>query len=556
MTSVESSFRQIREQLITLTVDLEDKSKICRVLRGKSREARAALGQLEVEFEQRYQAQLDDAVIRHQELMSKLVDDTNSLLNRKKSKVVSCKLLMEQLAEYERLSSADCQKIFLDTEATIEREKKVFRAGHEERLQAFLFSKSSECKENTAKALESEFRKAEIAHDQEVLDLERRFKAEERKLREAVKEKLTSLINAEDRFLEDETSKLSRVQAEAIAVELSELENQHRRHMREIEDEEDRALQTFKEGVHGKLEVDRRRMHRELQESQEIFQDKLREMRQRNATELAAMRSEHELQAKDMRLKSSRERDEQDRQLLANLEDDAVEAHFPTGSSPGGTGHEAEWEQDRDKRIQGEIKQLQSDMVRFERELRARSDEERTNIAAACSREKDSLRRRQAGLTEELSGFALEREEASALLKELSERTSKHHDELAEVLREVGIYQGGISVHRMRIRDLEVIHGAQGGNEEEAASKKLQEVQAEHSAVVEETRRMEEAQVGALAALARDREALLDTLDRQIKADITKKDADLEALREEVHAEGIKVKRLEKLVQRYMVPVR
>lgn len=556
-SSAERSFRQIREQLITLTVDLEDKTKICSVLRGKSREARAALGQIEGEFEQRFKVRLDEVAIRHQDLMSKLVNQTNLLLDRKKNKVACCKLLMEQLAEYERLSSADCQKIFTDAEATIERERKIFRAGHEERLQTFLLNKASECKESTAKALESEFRKAEIAHDQEVLDLERRFKTEERKLREAAKEKLTNIISTEDNFLKDETSKLARVHAEATAVELSELENEHRRYMREVEAEEDRVLRALKDGIHNKIDADRRRLNRELQESQDEFQDKLREMRQRNAAELTAMRSEHELQAKDMRLKSSRERDEQDRQLLAILEEDATEAHFPGGGSPGrAPGHDAEWEQDRDKRIQGEIKQLQVDMVRFERELRAKCEEEKAGVTTACGREKESLHRRQSALTDELSGLALEREVFSAQLGEQNERTSKYHDELAEVLREVDIYQGGVSVHRMRIRDMEVVQGAKMDDEQQVMSKKLQHLQGEYSAVVEQGQRLEEAQACAMAALVRDREALLDSLDRQVKADITRKDGELETLREAVHVEGVKVERLEKLVQRYLVPVR
>jgi hypothetical protein len=50
------SYQQIREQLINLNVDLEDKSKICKILEQKSKDERDALGTIEAEFEEKYQA--------------------------------------------------------------------------------------------------------------------------------------------------------------------------------------------------------------------------------------------------------------------------------------------------------------------------------------------------------------------------------------------------------------------------------------------------------------------------------------------------------------------
>ena len=564
-TTVERSYRQIREQLISLTVDLEDKTKLCKFLKDKANRAREHLKRMEPEFEKRYQAQLEEEGWKHQEMMTKLVEDTNKILDTKKDKVANCKVLVDQLSVDERLTVAECQKLYADTEAIIERERKLFRAGYDDRLQTFLLNKAAEVKESTAKALHAEFRKAEVSHEQEMLDLDRRYKLDERQLREALKEKLATLLVDEDRFLKEETSRLSRIHAESTNNELSEMEKEHRRRKNEIEEVEEISLRALAESLRHKAEIERRKVHEELQESQDIFQDKLKHMRQRNATELAAVRSDHELQIKELRLKASRDRDELDKQLLAQLDDDSggydnrddelvpsyVHTSGPTNSATNTT---AEWEQERDKRLQSEIKQIQSDMVRFERDLNCSHEEKKSGVDEALAREKEELQRRQVELTDELTGLAMEREELIVLLREQSERSSRMQADLKETLREVDIYQGGIAVHRMRIKDLEGLHEAKSKDEQQTAAKHLSVLQAGCRSITDESQLAETEHKQVATLLVNDREIMLDALDRKIKADLARKDASLDALCDAVHAEDVKVKRLEKLLQRYLAP--
>ena len=519
---------------------------------------------MEPEFEKRYQAQLEEESWKHQEMMTKLVEDTNKLLATKKDKVSKCKVLVDRLSEEERLTAAECQKMYADTEAIIERERKLFRAGYDDRLTTFLLSKAAEVKESTAKALHAEFRKAEVSHEQEMLDLDRRYKLDERQLREAMKEKLAALLVDEDRFLKEEANRLAGIQAEATSNELSELEREHKRRKNEIEEVEELSLRALAESLRHKAETERRKVHEELQESQDIFQDKLKHMRQRNTAELAAVRNDHELQIKELRLKVSRDRDEQDKQLLAQLDDESGGynngdelatsfGHISGPTSPAANAA-AEWEQERDKRLQSEIKQIQSDMVRFERDLSSSHEEKKSSVAEALAREKEELQRRQAGLTDELTGLAMEREELTVLLREQNERSSRLHADLKETLREVDIYQGGIAVHRMRIKDLEGLHGAKIKDEQQSAAKRLLVLQADCRSIADESQLAEVEHKKAATILVNDREIMLDELDRKIKADLARKDASLDVLRDAVHSEDVKVKRLEKLFQRYLAP--
>jgi signal recognition particle GTPase len=58
------SYQQIREQLINLNVDLEDKSKICKILEQKTKDERNQLSTIEAAFEEKYQAIIEVTVDR------------------------------------------------------------------------------------------------------------------------------------------------------------------------------------------------------------------------------------------------------------------------------------------------------------------------------------------------------------------------------------------------------------------------------------------------------------------------------------------------------------
>lgn len=49
------SYQQIREQLINLNVDLEDKAKVCKILEQKSRDERRLLGLLDAQYDEKFQ---------------------------------------------------------------------------------------------------------------------------------------------------------------------------------------------------------------------------------------------------------------------------------------------------------------------------------------------------------------------------------------------------------------------------------------------------------------------------------------------------------------------
>lgn len=52
--SANVSYQRVREQLINLSVDLEDKTKLCQILEQKIRDERKTLGLVEAKYEEKF----------------------------------------------------------------------------------------------------------------------------------------------------------------------------------------------------------------------------------------------------------------------------------------------------------------------------------------------------------------------------------------------------------------------------------------------------------------------------------------------------------------------
>ena len=83
--AIKASYQQIREQLINLSVDLEDKTNVCKILEQKAKDERHLLGLVESEYEARYQIIVEVRSIRvlisviiyidRQKILISIIDD-------------------------------------------------------------------------------------------------------------------------------------------------------------------------------------------------------------------------------------------------------------------------------------------------------------------------------------------------------------------------------------------------------------------------------------------------------------------------------------------------
>ena len=98
---------------------------------------------------------------------------------------------------------------------------------------------------------------------------------------------------------------------------------------------------------------------------------------------------------------------------------------------------------ERDKRLQMEIRRLQSETVRLERDLKIKAEEQRKHVMSAREREEQESHRRQRQLTEHVSESAITRERLAKQCSLLSDQRKVLLEQLDAAQKEVVVYEDG-----------------------------------------------------------------------------------------------------------------
>lgn len=205
----------------------------------------------------------------------------------------------------------------------------------------------------------------------------------------------------------------------------------------------------------------------------------------------------------------------------------------------------------RDKRLQVEIRQLQAETVRLERGWKNLADIERTEINDIRIREENESKRKQKQLTDEMADLSRLEEELSIDIINNSQKVSSVESEIKEIQKEIQIYDAGITAHRLRMSDAESLHRLREKDEMLMSEKRINELRQRCdrlNSVIKD--RISNFEI-ELSNINESHSKNLDDLDLQIKADVARKDEEIEYLRDLAHTEKIKLSRLEKLLKDY-----
>jgi hypothetical protein len=205
----------------------------------------------------------------------------------------------------------------------------------------------------------------------------------------------------------------------------------------------------------------------------------------------------------------------------------------------------------RDKRLQEEIRQLQADTVRLERGWKNFADIEKTEINDIRIREENESKRKQNQLTDEMADLSRFEEELSIEVINNSHKVTSVLSEIKEIQKEIQIYDSGITAHRLRMSDAESLHRLREKDEMLMSEKRINELRQRCdrlNSVIKD--RISNFEI-ELNNMDESHSKNLDNLDLQIKADVVRKDEEIEYLRDVAHTEKIKLSRLEKLLKDY-----
>ncbi len=545
------SYQSIREQLISLQVDADDKEKLCGILEQKIDIERAKLGRIESDATEQYECVLESELEDGQKEIEKLRNLSALFMSKKKDLVKVCQHLVDSIKENEKDLSAECRKLHREATESLDADRKSYRLGHGQRLAKYLASKSMEEKDATARALQPEFARLRQMHEHEMAEVEAKAKNDERRLREEYQTSLTELVNEERDAHVDNQKTISRSRVDAVQSEFEASDREHRIRLRALQNELDKDLDKARMILSAKIEKERQAGQNEVLAAQETFQSRIQDLRKRHLSEMNAVIKDHDGNVSSLKLQAQKSR--------AIIEERLKEEHSRCGGDEGKSSSSDDPDADkdfmqeiakeRDRRLQIEIRHLQSESVRLERNWKVKAEEERERILSAREKEEQESNRRQRQLTEEVADIVVTREQLSKDIVSLSEQKSDVQSDLIEARKEINVYQGGISAHRSRIRDITSLHTAKMRDEEMAHSSHLQDIKSRTERARTSTRVKEQQLNRDLGALEAMHVSEMEKLDRQVKADVGRKDEDLDILRDAVQTEKVKVAKLEKLVK-------
>lgn len=535
---------------MALSVDVDDRHTVLRRLKSLVDRERTLLNRVEADLADEHETVVDIEINNHKQNTDKILQQSNALMTEKKRLLESCQSLLDQLKDNEHSLAEQSRSISYDVDQIIEQDKKLFKAGTEERLEKCLALKSLEYKEATAKALQPEINRLQQAHERELAEVIAHYREEERRAREANALRLQELVEQERVVLIESQRSSVKDHMETLVAELEAAEREHRFRMTGIKEDLEKDLQKLKDALSNKTMKERKNVQAEIHAAQENYKQRSIELRSRHHDEIIVLKKDHEETIKQMRKKLERAKAEIEEKYAKHL----------SGGAGGGFGKfnisEADFltqeaKQERDRRLQIEIRQLQAETIRLERNWKATGDAERTEIIEMRAREEKESQRRQRQLTEEVAQLALIREQLGSESKEVVSRNHELDSEIGELLKETRIYEDGIGAHRVRIRDMESMNRIKERELVQSTDKKMLELKARCDKLANTIKDIDEQAQHDRDRLEERHRQALEAMDKQIKEEVAHRDEDLEYLRDAVHTEKVKLSKLEKLLIQY-----
>ena len=133
------SYQGIREQLVSLTVELEDKGKVAVMLESKIKQERELLHQVEPNLNSQYEPQMQRLLNEQQQTMEDHRIKINQLITNLKTLIDKCKTFVVEIKTLDGDGRAKLQELTVQAKQIIEQDKKkTFKSNSEERQKVFI----------------------------------------------------------------------------------------------------------------------------------------------------------------------------------------------------------------------------------------------------------------------------------------------------------------------------------------------------------------------------------------------------------------------------------
>lgn len=364
--------------------------------------------------------------------------------------------------------------------------------------------------------MEPEFARLQALHERELDDVQSALRSEERKLRELFQQREQSQLEEEKALARNELSLSTKALQDRYAREIDSLLRDHRRRLQEVEEEGEKEMEKARRRLtekaarlrsahsdallalqsdHQKQLVDLKKSHLSQLEEEEkdhhkailALQEQLqKEIGQLDPSSTSTSASpqppsqtkrrvrgviDEESKYDDEDLPSPRSplrkttisKSSTDRApprlppspLITSSSFDVSSLSLPLDLQEKLEQARAEATKTRDKTLQAEIRGMEAEILRLEREWRAKADQEKSAISTITKKEEEQLERRCMQLTEEIADYVVEREQIYQTLQTLTAQEGMGRDEVAALQNDLQSYKDKLSLRDNEAKDKE-----------------------------------------------------------------------------------------------------
>jgi len=262
--SLRATYQAIREQLIHLTIELEEKNNVASILSNKIENERLSLGKIELDVANEFQHVLDEITRDNKAAIDSIMKKTSQSMMDKKELLQICQKMIDDINTAETQNTLVTKDLYKQYEYELEQDKKLFRSGQEERLEKYLNLKLNEIKESTAKALQPEINRLQQLHEVEIAEVASRFYQEEKGIKDEYASILTERFEKERLEMVGQQKQAVVDRQETISVELKASEKEHRYLLATLQDDLENDFENFKKLLKEKTDKTRQDGIREV----------------------------------------------------------------------------------------------------------------------------------------------------------------------------------------------------------------------------------------------------------------------------------------------------
>ena len=530
----------LREKLIKLALDVREKDASIDLVKEALQEEEAQAHRLCTQLNQNSDLETTAAKNKSKSEGEELLRQIRHALAHKVTLAAQVQSLMDEFEKHEADANNSIGAIRADNQKAISDEHDSFRADEVSRTDSFLAQEANKIKQQTIKALEPEVRRIMERHSGALLAL----RTEE----EEITNEMTATLNS---ICQQKTESFRQDAQQDHDRHVAVIQERYNERSSALYDEHTLVMSQLRHQVSLSKEAQRNQQNERLRQSSERHSSELLKARAEVEERLSKLRRQHELETDAFKARSKEELQVITNDLVQRKA--KIESDIRSRMERSGRIQDAESELmlDREAKIEGLVRNAETDLVRCQRLLREDSAQ-REKIARSehlheLGRIRDETRQHQQHLASVLDDNRQLESRKISLETELKsvQETLEQNQQICEDIQSKGTETEAES-HTMQAETK-----AETESEVKRYEDRIQRLKLQITKVMEQSRLSQNQHEGRMRGAAEGHERTLDELDANARADLGAFDESITNIERETEDMSTRAEHLQTILLRY-----